>query len=452
MIPSGWRSGEVAVIGLGRSGIAAAQWLVRQGVAVYGSDLADTPVLRAAAATLSHDGVAVDVGRHDLDRIRRAVAVVVSPGVPPDAPALKAARSARREIVAELDLAVRALESVRLVVVTGTNGKSTTTALIAHLLQTAGLRAEAAGNIGRPLIDVAREPTLPDWIAVEASSFQLHDAPHLAPAVGVVTNLAPDHLDRYPDAKAYYADKRLLFRNATADSVWVLNGDDDAVLALARGVPGTRRHFRIGAEADAWFDRVGEYLMVEDEPVLRRDELPLLGEHNVANALAAALAARATGVETSSLAGGLRTFQPLAHRLEPVAETDGVRWVNDSKATNVTAAIRAVQAMTGPFILIVGGHHKGERYEPLAQALSKHCRAVVAYGAAGHLVAPALAASGAPVETVQRFDEAVRRAGELATSGTTVLLAPACASYDQFANFEERGARFRALVEERCTC
>lgn len=449
MIPDAWRRGEVAVIGLGSSGVAATRWLAARGLAVYASDVADHPALRSATDELPRDRVVVELGRHDLDRIQRAVVVVVSPGVPPDAPPIVAARAAGREIVAELDLAVRALDQAKLIVVTGTNGKSTTTALTAHLLCTAKIAAAAGGNIGRPLIDLARDTPQPDWIVVEASSFQLHDSPHLAPAVGVLTNLAPDHLDRYPTAEAYYADKRLLFQNASEDSTWILNMDDPLVMNLARDAPGTPRHFSLLQPADGWLDRAGGYLMLHDEILIARSELRLLGDHNAANALAASLAARAAGVGLAALRSGLPSFRALPHRLEPVREVGGVLWINDSKATNVAAAIRAAQAMARPFVLIVGGHHKGESYEPLAAALPDRCRATIAYGEARDQLARALG-SRSRVVAVTRFDDAVDRAARLVRSGDAILLAPACASYDQFANFEERGERFRTLAQERC--
>jgi UDP-N-acetylmuramoylalanine--D-glutamate ligase len=445
MIPKAWRRGEVAVVGLGRSGRAAGRWLAERGIAVYASDAADTDAVRTAAEGLRAVGADVEVGRHDLERIRRATAVVVSPGVPPDAPPVAAAREAGLDIVAELDLGARALSGARLVVVTGTNGKTTTTALVAHLLAAAGLPAEAAGNIGRPLTDLAADPKPPQWVAVEVSSFQLHDSPHLAPAVGVLTNLAPDHLDRYASVDAYYADKRQLFRNAGNDSVWVLNGDDSAVLELARGASGAHRHFSLARRADAWYDREADWLMLRDAPLLARQELTLLGDHNVANALAAALAATSAGARAADVARGLASFTPPRHRLEPVRTVVDVQWINDSKATNVSAAAVAIAAMTTPYVLILGGRPKGEPFAPLAPLLEERCRRVVAYGEAAAAIADQL--SAASVDVVPEFDGAVERAGELARPGEAVLLSPACASFDQFENFEERGDRFRRMVE-----
>ncbi len=446
MIPEAWRRGEVAVIGLGRSGTAAARWLAAQGIDVYASDAGDAASVQAAAAALAAlPGVTTEAGRHDLERIRRAAAVVVSPGVPAAAPPVAAARAAGIEVVAELDLAARALEGAHLIVVTGTNGKTTTTALVAHLLEAGGRRSAAAGNIGRPLIELAGLPERPEWIAVEASSYQLHDAPHLAPAVGILTNLAPDHLDRYGTLAAYYADKRLLFRNADDRSVWVLNADDPAVLELAAGARGVRRLFSVTRRADAWYDRGADRLMLGDARLLDRSALPLLGDHNVANALAAALAAAAAGVARPALADALCRFRSPPHRLEPVADVAGVVWINDSKATNVASARTAVASMTRPFVLLVGGRAKGEEYGLLRDGLDERCRAVVAYGEAGPDLAAALA-GGPPLVVIGPFDEAVRAAADRARPGDALLLAPACASFDQFANFEERGERFRRLA------
>lgn len=443
MIPDAWRRGEVAVLGVARTGLAAGRWLLARGVRVYASDAG--PGLAGAADALRAAGAAVDTGGHDLTRIAAAAAVIVSPGVPPDAPPVRAARKAGVPVRSEIDLAAAALPATRLAVVTGTNGKSTTTALVAHLLAAAGLPCPAVGNIGRPLIELALESSPPPWAAVEVSSFQLHDSPGLAPAVGVLTNLAPDHLDRYPDVEAYYADKRLLFRNATASSTWVLNGDDAAALALATAAAGARRVWRLGAAADAWLDRAAGWLMLDGAPLLARATLPLLGDHNVQNALAATLVARAAGVAPAEITRALATFRGLPHRLEVVATADGVTWINDSKATNVASAEVGIRAMDRPFVLILGGRHKGQPYLSLIPLLAGDCRGVVAYGEAGPLIAADLR-SAVRLERVEALRDAVSRARAWARPGDAVLLSPACSSFDQFANYEERGAAFRALA------
>lgn len=441
----------IAVVGLGKSGVAAARLLARDGQRVYASDESANPYAGEAAASLRGlPGVDVEIGRHDLDKIRAAAGVVVSPGVPPDAAPLVAAREAGVEIVSELDLGFRALSKrTRCIAITGTNGKTTTTALVAHLLSAAGLKATAAGNIGRPLADLAvtGESERYQWLSVEVSSFQLHDSPHFAPEIGILTNLAPDHLDRYPSADAYYADKKLLFRNAVPESVWVLNADDALVLELARGVPGRRALFSLEKSADAWFDGPRRTLRLEGEALLPRDDLHLLGNHNVANALAAALAVHEAGVPAALIAEGLRSFHALPHRLEPVGEPGGVRWINDSKATNIASTTVAAQAMDRPFVLLLGGRHKGEPYTALGDLLARggRCKLVIAYGEAGPIIEQDLAGR-VPLERGTTFEDVIARARRAARPGDAILLSPACSSYDMFKNYEERGATFRRLA------
>ncbi len=443
-----WRAAgrEVAVIGLGRSGVAAARLLRRHGVPVYASDGGAGPALEEQAAQLRLEGVEAEVGRHDLARIARAVAAVVSPGIAPEAAPVAAARDAGIEVVAESELGLRCLPGTRILAITGTNGKTTTTALTAHLLASAGLRAASAGNIGRPLSAVALEDSPPAWLAVELSSFQLHDMPGLAPAAGVLTNLAPDHLDRYATLADYYADKAKLFRNATAASVWITNGDDPEVRRMMVDIPGVHRQFSTARVADGWYDRDGGRLMLGRAPLIPRRELLLLGDHNVANALAAALAAWVADVPMAALADGLRSFRALPHRLEPVREVDGVLWINDSKATNIASTEVALAALDRPYVLLLGGRHKGEPYTRLAPLLASGCRAVIAYGEAGPLVKADLAGSVQVVDGGS-FDDVLGKAKRLAQPGDAVLLSPACSSYDMFKNYEERGARFRAAAE-----
>ena len=452
ILPDTWRrgGGVVAVIGLGKSGVAATTLLAREGVRVYASDASDHPYGGDAVTALrGYPGVEVDVGTHDLAKIRAAAGVVLSPGVPPDAPPVAAARDAGVPIVSEIDLGFRALQDkgTRCIAITGTNGKTTTTALVAHLLKVSGLKAEAAGNIGRPLADVAVASDRYSWLAVEVSSFQLHDSPAFAPEIGILTNLAPDHLDRYPSVEAYYADKQLLFRNAAPDHVWVLNADEPAVIELARAAPGRRILFSLAKPADAWFDRAAGRLMLGGATLTAREGLALLGDHNVANALAAALAVQEVGVAPGIIGEGLRSFRALPHRLEPVREARGVLWITDSKATNIASTVVAVAAMDRPFILLLGGRHKGEPYTRLGPLLKERCRLVIAYGEAGPIVAKDLDGSGIPIERGSTFEDVVARAQRAVEPGGAVLLSPACSSYDMFKNYEERGALFRRLVE-----
>jgi len=448
-----WRASgrEVSVAGVARSGMAATRLLRAAGIPVYLSDAGSGETLAAAAAAVSREdgaAVTVEIGRHDVERIATSAALVLSPGIPPTAPVVRETMSAGVPILAEAQLGLSAMAEVPAVVVTGTNGKTTTTALVDHLFTTAGQRSVAAGNIGNPLSAVALHRPHPEWLAVELSSFQLHDCPDVMPTVGVLTNLAPDHLDRYASLAEYYGDKARLFANATGDSIWVSNLDDSDSRAMVAGVAGRHLAFTTtpGRHADAWYDRGTGALMVAGRPMIDRAALPLLGDHNVANALAAALALHAVGIDIDRLGEGLATFPALRHRMEPVREVEGVLWINDSKATNVASTRVAIQAMTRPFVLLLGGRHKGEPYTDLVGPLCAHGHAVVAYGEAGDLIEADL---GPAIRVVRgtTFEDVVAKARVLAVPGGAVLLSPACSSYDMFDNYEQRGATFRQLVE-----
>lgn len=455
MIDGALGRGEIAVIGLGRSGIAAARLLARGGGRVYASDAGSSATLVQAAAELRSEGIAADIGAHDLARIAGASLVVASPGVPPQAPPLSAARAAGVPVVGEMEVALHALRGVPYVAITGTNGKSTVTALAAHLLQALGHRAVAAGNIGRALSDVALRDERPQWIALEVSSFQLHDTPGLRPAVGVLTNLSPDHLDRYPSVDAYYADKALLYRNATPASRWVTNADDARARDLGVTAAGTRWAFaRRDLHAAAHYDAAMDALVLFGQPLMPRAALPLLGWHNVENTLAALLAvmvadpAHQAPAARGALADAVRTFRGLPHRLELVADRDGVRWINDSKATNVTSARVAIEAMTQPTVVLLGGKHKGEPYTALVGPLQEHAKLVIAFGEAGPLIARDLEGRVPLVRGGSSFEDVMHAARAAVGPGDAVLLAPACSSFDMFTNYEARGEAFRQLAQQ----
>ena len=451
-MPAGWLNGEIAVVGLARSGRAVATLLARTGADVYASDSGTGHALDATAKELRGEDVDVQIGAHDLDRIARASLVVVSPGVPPDAPPLAAARSRGIEVVSEVEIALRLLPNLRYIAITGTNGKTTTTALTAHLLAAVGHRAVAAGNIGTPLSEIALHPTPPEWVALEISSFQLHDTPSINPRVGVLTNLSANHLDRYASIEDYYGDKALLFRNATAASLWVTNGDDVVVEALAEAAAGIRCRFSVRGRSDAWIDRGRGMLEVLGEPLVARADLQLIGDHNVANALAAGLAvllsseAHRQPQALGDLARGLRSFKGLEHRIETVGETNGVLWINDSKSTNVGSTLVALRGMTRPTVLLLGGRHKGEPYTALIDEIKRTVKVVLAYGEAAPIVQGDLG-NVVPIERLgSSFIDVVAAARRVAASGDAVLLSPACSSYDMFENYEQRGREFKRLV------
>jgi len=469
MIPRAWRQGEVAVVGLGASGRAATELLVRDGLRVYASDASSSDGAARVAAALGRLGASIETGGHDLARIARAAVVVASPGVPPDAAPLVRARAAGVPVVSEIEVGLRYLPTAtRYIAITGTNGKTTTTAMVGHLLRAIGLTAVDAGNIGTPLTEIALSAAPPAWVSLEVSSFQLHDTPSIAPTVGVLTNLSPDHLDRYASVEDYYGDKGQLFANASGSSKWVLNGDDREVERLVRSVAGARRagaaasesarplagvvEFSLARQADAYYDRSADALVVLGAPLLPRRELALFGDHNVANALAASLAvmiadpAHATAASRARIAAGLKAFAALPHRLESVGEVDGVLWINDSKATNVSSTLVAIAGMTRPTVLLLGGRHKGEPYTALAEPLRRIGRAVIAYGEAGPTVAHDLEGVVPLVQMGSDFESVIAKARSLAQPGDVVLLSPACSSYDMFTNYAERGATFRRLA------
>jgi UDP-N-acetylmuramoylalanine--D-glutamate ligase len=447
-----WLAGEIAVVGLARSGKAAAQLLARAGARVYASDYSSDAGLEETARVLREDGVDVQLGGHDMDRLARASLVVASPGVPPGAPPFLAARKAGVDIVSEIEIGLRFLPRLSYIAVTGTNGKTTTTALIGHLLTAVRRRAATAGNIGTPLTELALSRTPPAWLALEVSSFQLHDTPSIDPTVGVLTNLSPNHLDRYDSVDAYYGDKALLFRNASAASNWVTNGDDADVQRMTAGLPGVQCRFSVNNRAEAYFDRTNGMLVVLGHPLIRRDEFSLLGDHNVANALAASLAVMMADREhrthhaLNALRDGLRSFNALEHRIETVGTFDGATWINDSKSTNVASTLVALQGMQSPTILLLGGRHKGEPYTALAPELKRTVRTVIAYGEAAPIIEADLNGLVPLRRLESSFDDVVATARAIARPGDVVLLSPACSSYDMFDNYEHRGAVFKRLA------
>jgi UDP-N-acetylmuramoylalanine--D-glutamate ligase len=452
-LPAAWTRGEISVVGLARSGRAAAELLARAGATVYASDAGTGDAVEHAARALEPLGVLVQRGAHDLDRIAASAVVVASPGVPPDAPPLRAARTAGRTIVSELEIALQFLPGQRYVAVSGTNGKTTTTALVQRLLEGLGYDSVAAGNIGTPLAEVALRATAPDWIALETSSFQLHDTPSIAPAAGVLTNLSANHLDRYASVEEYFGDKALLFRNAGARSVWISNADDPNSQAMVATVPGHHLRFTtVQRAADGYYDRAGGRLVVLGEPLIARGDLALLGDHNVANALAATLAVMGADElhrsfrSRARIADALRGFRALEHRIESAGTYANVEWINDSKSTNVASTLVALRGMRRPTVLLLGGRHKGEPYTALADELRRTGRAVIAYGESAPIVEADLGGV-VPVERLgSSFEDVLARARELAQPGDAVLLSPACSSYDMFDNYEQRGREFKRIA------
>ncbi len=445
---------QVAIVGLAASGYAAAELALNRGGTVYVSDLRTDASTSTRGNELRSLGARVELGEHSVARITASQTVVVSPGIPADAPVLVALRRAGVRWISEPEFAFRFFDGA-LIAVTGTNGKTTTAMLTAHLLEAAGVDVAVGGNVGIGLAPPAsalalRDPA-PAWYVVEMSSFQLADIDAFRPDIGVVTNLAPDHLDRYESVAAYYGDKARLFDNADEDSVWVLYRDDPAVDELAGDAAGRRFYFsaRTSGFSGTYVKDGFLTLGIEGEPevgVLDAGRLPLLGEHNVENALAAMLAAHLAGAGTAAMGQGLESAPALPHRMELVAEGRGVRWVNDSKATNVAAAASAIASLSGPLVVMLGGKDKGEDFAPLAQVLTEKVRATIILGEAGDRIASAIGDAVANVLVCESFEDAVATAARAAQSGDTVLLSPACSSFDMFENYEERGTRFAELA------
>ncbi|MGD9737634.1 MAG: UDP-N-acetylmuramoyl-L-alanine--D-glutamate ligase [Solirubrobacterales bacterium] len=438
--------GPYLVVGLARSGQAAARLLAARGETVRAVDSAHPE----GAAGLAELGVEVHLDTDGLAQLEGTHTVVKSPGVPREAAVIAAARERGIGVVGELELAWRALPN-RTVAVTGTNGKTTTVELLGHLWRAAGEPVAVAGNVGTPMASLVGEVEAEATVVCEASSFQLEDTDLFAPECAVFLNLAPDHLDRHGTLEDYLAAKLRIFANQGNDDVAVFNEDEPALAGVDLGGCARRVGFCVGAGPDCEVSLAGGTIFYDGEPLLEVEELGLFGEHNVANAMAAAAAALSIGLDREAVRAGLRGFAGVPHRLEQVAEIGGVRFVNDSKATNVASATVGLRAFAGGVRVILGGSDKGEPFAPLIEPLRE--RAVAAYllGAtaermAGEL-APAIAA-GVELQRCDDLEDAVRRAAAAAAPGEVVLLSPACASFDAFADFEARGERFRQLVAD----
>jgi UDP-N-acetylmuramoylalanine--D-glutamate ligase len=436
---------RVTVAGAARSGIAAAELLVRRGARVTLSDareeLADAERLRAL-------GVILELGGHTRATFTGADLIVLSPGVPPDQPLIQYARALGIPVIAEIELASRWLQG-RVIAITGTKGKSTTTALTGRMLEAAGHKVTVGGNIGAPLSAQVSESTPDTFHVVEASSFQLEQIDTFHPWIAVMLNFSPDHLDRHPDVESYGAAKARIFENQHAGDWAVINADDPAVLELARrGRAGRRLFARSGAIGDGtvvdggWIvDRRG----ATSERLVPLDAIHLLGPHLVTDVMAAATVGAIAGAAPAAMTAAVDAFRGLEHAMELVADVHGVRFVNDSKATNVESALRSIESFDRDLVAIIGGRYKGGDFRLLREPLKARARAVVAIGEARPLVREALAGA-VVVEEADTLRGAVERAFALAKPSGVVLLAPACSSFDMFRDYAERGRMFKEEV------
>jgi UDP-N-acetylmuramoylalanine--D-glutamate ligase len=439
------RGRRVTVVGAARSGVAAAELLVRRGAHVTLTDLReridDEDRLRAA-------GVSLELGGHSARTLIESDLVVLSPGVPPGQQSLEAARSAGVPVIGELELASRWLRG-RLVAITGTKGKSTTTTLAGRMLEAGGHRVLVGGNIGHALsaqVDASTDETIH---VVEVSSFQLESIDTFRPWIAVLLNFSPDHLDRHASVEEYAGAKARIFSNQVPSDWAVVNADDPEALAIAAGARARRFLFSMS-------DGLREGIVVSGRTIVRRtpagDEPPvplssirLLGPHLVADVLAAAAVSSLVGVDAAAMTRAVEAFGGLEHALEPVAEIGGVRFVNDSKATNIAAARRAIESFGEGVIVIMGGRFKGGEFADLAEPLASRGATVVAIGEARPLIREALSAK-VDVREAGDMSAAVRTAFALASPSRTVVLAPACASFDMFRDYAERGRVFKQEV------
>jgi UDP-N-acetylmuramoylalanine--D-glutamate ligase len=431
--------GPYLIVGLARSGVAAARALRERGERVIGVDAAAPPGVEALAA----EGVELYLRDDGLTRLEGVRAVVKSPGVPAQAPVIAAARAGGVAVLGELELGWRLLPN-EFIAVTGTNGKTTTVELIGHIHREAGLPVAVAGNVGAALSGLVGSVEERATVVCETSSFQLEDTLAFAPQAAVLLNITPDHLDRHGTIKAYREAKlRIFARQEEGDVAVVPAGPKEIPLP-----PGVRR-VRFGEGEEEECALRGGHLWWEGEPLLAKDELRLRGEHNLQNAMAAAAVCLARGLDRDAVRAGLRGFAGVSHRLQEVARSDGVLYVNDSKATNVASTLVALRAFPdGGVHLILGGQGKGQDFSALRDAVAERCRAVYLIGEDAPLVARVLQSVGLSLHECGDLERAVAAASAAARAGEAVLLSPACASFDQFSDFEARGERFRELASE----
>lgn len=446
--PRELRSRRVLVVGLARSGLAAVELLLRSGASVVAADLRSAEELGLDLRDWSARGVELRLGKQGAELLGGVDLVVLSPGVPLDSALPRAARERGVTVIGELELAYGASRG-RWLAVTGTNGKTTTTALLGELVRTTGRPVAVAGNIGVALSGEVESVPQDGFIVAEVSSFQLDTTESFRPHVAVLLNVTEDHLDRYDSFDDYFRSKARVFENQSASDYAVLNFDDERVAALADGVSSTVIPVSATREVeDGVFLRGGTIVSRvggHERKVLPAAELGIPGPHNLSNALAATAAAAVVGVVPEDAADVLGSFRPLEHRLEDVAVIGGVRYVNDSKATNVDAVGFALRSFDAPIILIAGGKEKGSDFAPLRELAAERAKRAILIGEAADDLERALAGA-VPVDRASSLAEAVRAAHAAAEPGDVVLLSPACASFDMFDDFEDRGRTFKVEV------
>ncbi len=444
---------KVLVVGLGKSGLAAALFLRRRGASVTVSDVRSAEALAKDIPALLDEGIMVEAGGHGLLTFRRQDLIVVSPGVPLNTPELAQVKSFGLPVIGELELAARFLKG-RIVAITGSNGKTTTTALMGEILAKSGIPTLVGGNIGVPVVALIDDSTPDTWSVLEVSSFQLESTDTFRPNIAVILNITPDHLDRHGTFENYALAKERIFAAQTAQDHLVLNADNERAAAAAKRSVASIHWFSMEhpVEQGAWVEN--GYAMFKLSPesapekIIALTSIPLKGEHNVENVLAAICAARLAGAPAETIAQAIEAFQAVEHRLEFVAKINGVDFYNDSKATNVDATMKAIAAFGSGVHLILGGKDKNSDYALLEPLIRERVRAVYTIGSAAQKIESQLRGI-VPILSCETLDNAVSSAASAARPTEIVLLAPACSSFDQFENYEQRGRVFKQLVSEQ---
>jgi UDP-N-acetylmuramoylalanine--D-glutamate ligase len=443
---------KVLVVGLGKSGLAAALFLRRRGAQVTVSDVRSAEALAKEIPALIEAGIMVESGGHGLLTFRRQDLIVVSPGVPLDTPELAQVKHFGLPVIGELELAARFLKGHTLAV-TGSNGKTTTTTLLGEILKAGGLPTLVGGNIGLPVVDLIDDSAEATWSVLEVSSFQLETTVQFHPQIAVILNITPDHLDRHGSFENYCAAKERIFTAQTAEDFLVLNADNTPCENAAARSAAKVYWFSIEHPVDqgAWLEQGSVvYRAAEDAPtehVMPLRGIPLKGGHNIENVLAAVVAARLAGVPADVIRHAVESFQAVEHRLEYVVTHNGVAYYNDSKATNVDATAKAIAAFSGGIHLILGGKDKNSDYTLLSDLLRERVSAVYTIGSAAAKIESHLRGV-VSIYSCETLDKAVASAAAAARPGEVVLLAPACSSFDQFENYEQRGKVFKQLVKD----
>jgi UDP-N-acetylmuramoylalanine--D-glutamate ligase len=447
---------KVLVVGLGKSGLAAALFLRKRGAQVTVSDMRSAAALAKEIPALLEHGIMVESGGHGLLTFRRQDLIVVSPGVPMDTPELVQVKTFGLPIIGELELAAQFLKG-NILAITGSNGKTTTTALTGEILAAAGIETQVGGNIGVPVVDLIEKSTDTGWSVLEVSSFQLETTNLFHPKIAVILNITPDHLDRHGSFENYAMAKERIFSVQTKADALVLNADNARAAAAAARTSARVYWFSLEkpVEQGAWIERGEHDAQVVFratagsviEPILPSSRITLKGAHNVENILAAVCAARLAGAQPEAIAQAVENFRAVEHRLEYVGTDNGVEYFNDSKATNVDAAAKAIAAFPGCIHLILGGKDKNSNYADLSDLLRQRVKVVYTIGSAAEKIESQIRGV-VPIVSSETLDKAVAAARKAARPGDIVLLSPACSSFDQFENYEHRGRVFKELVLE----